>query len=319
MRNYSYGKRWLLASAFALPLAAFGSKATADAILVPYLGYGTITIEDTDVEQVQRNGVTIDGSGSEMFQSGDIIRTILRFNTLSDSLHSQDDLSGVNVVPSLTYELLAYAELEIDTIEGVVTNSSGSPIGGDGLACASDYCWLTFKPSGNLGGDDVASGDVTFAEIYEYDSSPLTYNSSIAPQAAIDDIQTPGNLVATIGVGQTDDFWGAASLLDIANAADQTLADAQFAIGNFGLSFLQNPGNFPYDPLQMEGTDGNMHDIIGNASAYAIDPTSATNTGWLVSSNTTAAWQRSVPEPATLTLISLGLIAAGGVARRRRT
>ncbi len=272
-------KTSLVAASFAiLALASFGSKA---AVINGQFIQGVNQIEDTDVERIVDSTGAVKTSGN--FAVGDTIQTILRWNTVNATMISDP-------LPS-PYQLTTYAELTVSSI---------TDLGGG----VSD---ITFAPSGNLGAG-------VFANIYERTSAAQpSFNQTVAPSTGIANVMGQ-TLLAQLGIGEADDFWTVRTLLDIAAAAGLDAQDPQVSNGQFGLSVLTNPGNLPIQANGIVGADGNLHAVVGNASAYQRGP--GINTGWLVGSNTTA--QFNVPEPGPIALLGLGLAVMGGLSLARK-
>jgi hypothetical protein len=275
--------------------AAFG--ATVNQVLVS----GINEFQDTDVERILRAGEVVT-SGN--FQTGDIIQAILRFDTINAT--SITDLLDFNGGPfPNTYQLTAFSELKIKDIVDVPTLGAGS-------CAALGFCRLVFEPSGNL--SDINS----FADLYERVPADASnaWSTTVAPQDGIDRVLAQ-TFIASVGIGEADDFWYADSLVDIGAAASLVEGSPQAAQGVLGLSVLDNPGGLPVDPNGIQsGAMGTFHDVVGNLSAY--QRSQQVNQGWLVSSNTSIAFA-VVPEPGTLALVGIALAAIGaGSARRRK-
>jgi hypothetical protein len=289
----------LAVCAATLSTTAFGSALVNQTLFVP----GTNEFQDTDAERILRDGQAIT-SGN--FQVGDIIQTVLRFDTInSTGIIDLIDANG-GPLPDF-YQLTAYSEIKVGSIVDVPTLGAGSCL-------ATGFCRLIFTPTGNL------SSANSFADLYERDTDGGATNAfslSVSPTDAINRILAQ-TFIASVGLFDSDDFWYADTLLDIAAAAALAEGAPQQAAGVFGLSVLANPGLLPVTANAIQsGATGTWHDVVGNVSAYQRSP--GVNTGWLVSSNTSLAFTNEVPEPGTLALVGLALAGMGvGAAKRRQ-
>jgi len=280
MDNISFLKKALLGAAFAgLAVTSFATQA---AVINSLFSSGVNQIEDTDLERIVDASGAVKTSGN--WAVGDTVQTILRFNTAN--------VTTISDVYGAPYQLNAYAELQVAAVSAPDVNGVVN---------------IAFAPTGNLGAN-------VFVNLYERTSAAQPgFSQVLDPATAISNV-TSETLIASLGIGQLNDFWGTTSLQDIGAAAGLAQGDPQQAAGIFGLSVLNNPGNLPILPLMILGADGNLHDVVGNASAYQLAP--GANSGWLVSSNTSAGF--TVPEPAPIALLGLGLAVMGLSMRRKK-
>lgn len=306
-------KKLALAGIAATALVA--SSATQAAAINAYLAPGINTFEDSDAERVLRRngagGFNVITSGN--FQRGDIIQSVLRFETISNSTYPDTSTGDLPGFPPR--RLSAFSELLVADIQGAFAGPGGV-LFPNGAACAGadPACFLIFAPAGNL----LPAG--VMASLFEGPLATPTFFSQ-TPSAAITDVTTDTPLVS-VGLNGIDDFW-VASIPNVANPittiAAATAGSGQAANGQFGLSVIANPAGIPVQTNGMKsGYTATFHDLVGDSSIYARKQ--GVNNGWLVSSNTNVSFN-VVPEPGSLALMG-GLILAGGfatkVARRRQ-
>lgn len=289
----------IIATAVFAGFAALPMASNA-ALINALFGQGINEVQDTDAERIldANGGVVTSGN----FAVGQVLQSILRFDTVNATTIGDE-------IPA-PYKLTAYSELLIADIQGAVNINGVDVPSGAGCLATDPVCTLIMAPTGNLGAGVLAT-------LYE----GISFDQASAPAVGIAGI-TGSTAILSVGYGTADDFWYATivnpqvgafvgnqiGLLTTVNAAS-----GQRGQFNFGLSVLSNPGGLPIANLGMTGTFGDLHDVIGNGSAYARSPN--VNDGWLLSSNTLV--QFKAPEPDSLALLGIVLVGMGAVTARR--
>jgi hypothetical protein len=260
---------------------AFLPVASHAALINDMLNVGINTIQDSDAERVVDSEGNVLSSGQ--YAIGDAIQAVIRFDTVNAVT-----IGDAHPAP---YQLTGVAYLPITSITVLNDMGDANP--------ANDVIQVGF---GNLGHTSAVFERLAGDPAFSLADDPNTAWNNILNQT----------FVSYLGLGQADDFWTATTVNDISTIALAT-GSGQVAAGVFGLS--QMSGNLPLVPDGiLSPVDGNLHDIIGDASVYGRE--TGVNSGWQVSSNINASF--TVPEPGTLALLGLGLMGIGASSLRRR-
>lgn len=262
---------------------AFLPVASHAALINDMLNAGLNTIQDSDAERVVDSEGNVLSSGQ--YAIGDAIQAVIRFDTVNAV-----SIGDAHPAP---YQLTGVAYLPITSITVLNDMGDANP--------ANDVIQVNFGNTGQI-----------LAAVFERLAGDTSFLLAMDPNTAWDTILNEQTFVSYLGLGEADDFWSATTVNDISTIA-LAQGSGQVAAGVFGLS--QMGGNLPLVPNGiLSPVDGNMHDIIGDASVYGRE--TGVNTGWQVSSNINASF--TVPEPGTLALLGLGLMGIGASSLRRR-
>jgi len=272
------------------------TQAQAGAVLNSVLvGNQINTLQDSDAERVLRGGVS---QTFGAFAVGDVIQSAVRFDTVNGTLVP-------NAFSSFTYQVTAIIELKIAAIidTGI---ASGTGFG--------NLQQLVFTTTGNLGTN-------VFANLYERTdtSAGTNVNFSDTAAATLSHIGAQ-TLIASLGLGEADDFWTSLVINDIGTISTAISGSSQAASGTYGLTVLANPGaiNIKTNGI-ISGTDGKLHDVVGSTSIFTCETGVNCRPGeWIASSNADARFF-VVPEPSDISLMGLGLLGMGAVLRKRKS
>lgn len=279
-------------------VAAFMLASTAQAGLLT-LTSGINVFEDDNLEYILDSEGNFKTTGT--LEVGDRLRAVITWPQILDGNNNViQDLGGDDV------QLTAISEIEITSITA----------GGNFIFGASSAF-------------ETETG-VTGAVAKLYLSSPITFDLGCHSDGTVttcEDQATTGDHWMTVGFGQAADFWVAApGLVDpltgelipldsvTLEQVSALAATTKIAVANFSLSILEDFSGYEWAG-QFNPLTGAFHDVIGSGDVLGG---AGLTSPWIARSDFDFQLYR-VPEPATLGLLGLGLVALGFAATRRRT
>lgn len=284
-------------AAFGLTFAAGSAQALTVAQIIA--ANPNFQLEDDNAETQN-----IDLNGNTLLDVGDSLRGIVKF----PQIRNLDDLSTVSLDGGVNSDLSAVFEVVVLT--KVLNDDPATPF--------VEYDF-TFGPSAAFAASlGLPAG--TMIAFYEDDIDNVALGGATCTTAgAGGDCEAnvlDGTLVLTLGfsAGETDELWQA-----LQSPEDPTVGGGippSTAVGNFQfqLDVLSSSlGNFGLQPtpIPVLGGDGFIP-WIGSGSVLG---TQNVNTPYDVTSDSDL--QASIPEPGTLGLMGVGLLALAGFARKR--
>jgi hypothetical protein len=243
-----------------------------------------------------------DNSGENLIKGdGNTGESILEVGDILSGTFKIGDISGTEIGNTTYDELSGVFEIQVAT---------KTPNG-------SNWDW-TFDPVATF---EDTYGDGAMFAFYQDPSPDYTREGPSLTLAQATESATNGNLFWVLGMSGSDTFWEASTKTDDTSAP--TFSPGQ-NIGdyNLGLNMLVNNSGLTFTTVPCTAqlptpTSGNVT-MCGNGGIYTPAPGEGNITPFGVWDDLNFNFDRTVPEPASLALLSIGLMGLGGVARKRK-
>lgn len=267
--------------------------ATSQAATIP-LPPGVAILEDDNLEYILDAQGNLKETGA--LEVGDRLRAYVTFQAVVNGQ------SQVHANLGGALELTGVSEIEIASITG-------------GL--------ITFKPSAAF---EAVYGTGAMAALFSDSPADFGTDCHLAGPAQCELEATNGSHWMTTGFADADDFWiatdslgGGFTSIDLVKALP---AVTKVATANFALSILENNTGSQFNEqlsvlspvFALGGGDDAMTDILGSGDVLGG---AGLENGFFARSDFDFQLDR-IPEPGSIALFGLGLLAAGSLGRRRK-
>lgn len=258
---------------------------------------GIAVLEDDNIEYVLDANGQLKTSGALVV--GDRLRAVVTFTAVRDG--ANQEFIGLGE-PGL--ELTGISEIEIADIN-VATGV------------------ITFKPSASF---EATYGAGAMATLFSQNPGDFDIGCNTISIAACETAATNGAHWLTAGFGDLDDFWYASSVypFNLASASIEAVAGAaataKVGAANYGLSILANSTGYMFNQqfsdvaAALPGGDDSMVDIVGSGDILGG---AGLSNGFFARSDFDFQLNR-IPEPGTIAVFGMGLLALGFGVRRNK-